>query len=128
MEAGLKHLHMGLALISILGFLARGGWLLVTGEKPGHKLARILPHVVDTFLLLSGIALLAVTSWVFLSQPWMLSKLVLLLGYIGFGVVAFRSQTPAVRWGFFALAVITFAQIMATAFSKSPAGLLHPLL
>ncbi|MCP1727058.1 putative membrane protein SirB2 [Natronospira proteinivora] len=128
MEAGLKHLHMSLALLSILGFLARGGWLLVTGEKPQHKLARILPHVVDTFLLLSGIALLAATSWVFLTQPWMLSKFALLVCYIGFGVVAFRSQRPAMRWGFFWLAVLTFLQLMVTAFSKSPAGLLLTFL
>ncbi|MEA5444593.1 SirB2 family protein [Gammaproteobacteria bacterium AB-CW1] len=123
MYMGIKHLHMGLALLSILGFMLRGGWLLLTGDRPGSRLAKIAPHVVDTLLLLSGILLLGMTGWAFLSQPWMLVKLGLVALYIGVGIAAFRVSAGAARWGLFFLAVLVFLQTMSVAFSKSALGL-----
>ncbi len=127
METGIKHLHMGLALISILGFMARGGWLLFTGSKPGHTFVRIAPHVVDTLLLISGIVLLGLYGWAFLGQSWMWVKLLFVIFYIGAGIAAFKAPAGAPRWGLFLLAVLLFFQTMAIAFSKQPAGLLTML-
>lgn len=127
MYLGIKHLHTGLILISILGFIGRGGWLLATGERPANKLVRIAPHVIDTLLLLSGITLLAVGSGVLLTQPWMLLKLVFVALYIGLGIAAFKTDTLARRWLFFALALLVFAQTVGIALNKSMAGWLLPL-
>ncbi|MDQ2068971.1 SirB2 family protein [Natronospira bacteriovora] len=124
MYMGIKHLHMTLALLSILGFMLRGGWLLVTGEKPANRFAKIAPHVLDTLLLLSGIVLLGMTGWAFLTQGWMLLKLLFVAAYIGVGIAAFRAGAGSLRWGLFFLAVLLFVQTMAIAFSKQAGGLL----
>lgn len=124
MEMGIKHIHMGLALISIIGFVLRGGWLLATGNRPAAKFVKIAPHVVDTLLLLSGIVLLALSGWAFLSQPWMLVKLVMVALYIGVGIAAFKASATGLRWGLFLLAILVFVQTMVIAVSKQPLGLL----
>ncbi len=126
MYASLIHLHSGIAALSILGFIGRGGWLLATGKRPGGKFLRIAPHVVDTLLLVTGLILLGMTGWALATAPWMISKLILLVVYIGLGVATFRAGTGAARTGLFALAVLVFAQIMATAVFKNTAGLLTP--
>jgi len=128
MSTGIKHLHMMLALISILGFLARAAWLLHSGQRPGSKLAKILPHVIDTLLLLSGLTLLAMASWAWLSTPWMLVKLLLVALYIGLGIVAFRMPTRTTQAVLIGLATLTFIQVMAIAFQKSPFGLFSGLI
>lgn len=128
MYMGLKHLHMTFVLISILGFLGRGGWMMTTGAKPGGKFFKIAPHVVDTLLLLSGLVLLGMGGGALLSQPWMLLKLVFVALYIGLGIAAFKSEAVTRRWVFFALALLVFAQTAGMALNKSMAGWFLPVL
>jgi uncharacterized membrane protein SirB2 len=44
----LKHLHITCVVLSGLGFCLRGAWMLVESPLRQHRLARILPHIVDT--------------------------------------------------------------------------------
>lgn len=128
MYMGLKHLHMTFVLISILGFLGRGGWMMATGAKPGGKFFKIAPHVVDTLLLLSGLVLLGLGGGALLAQPWMLLKLVFVALYIGLGIAAFKSEAHTRRWLFFALALLVFVQTAGIALNKSMTGWLLPLV
>lgn len=124
MQSMLPHLHAGLAALSILGFIGRGGWLLATGHRPGGKFLKIAPHVVDTLLLLTGLILLGMLGWAMATTSWMALKLILVVVYIAFGIATFRASQFNRRLLFFILAVLSFAQIMAIAFTRDAAGLL----
>lgn len=126
MYSVMPHLHAGLAALSILGFVGRGAWLLATGQRPGGKFLRIAPHVVDTLLLLTGLILLGMLGWGLAATPWLALKLVLVAVYIGFGIATFKTSRHARRILFFLLAVLTFAQVMAIAFTRDATGLLAP--
>jgi len=104
-------------LLSVGGFIAR---IMLTQFKPvwlQAKLAKIAPHVIDTILLLSGVALVFQGNWMAGEYGWIVSKLVMLVAYIGFGVMAMRS-TGIKRWGAFVLALVCFGYILVIAISK----------
>lgn len=94
---GFKHAHMALALLSLLLFVGKTGWLF-TGKPLGA--ARIplliLPHLIYTALIFFGIALAVLAKMSLLQNGWLLAKLVCLLLYIGAGVLATR---PAIGSG-----------------------------
>lgn len=121
----LKLVHETAVAASIAGFTARGAASLAGAAWVRGRTARTLPHVVDTVLLASAIALAWLASLNPLRVPWLGAKVVGLLLYIGLGMVALRPQLPW-RWraAAFAAALLCFAQIVATAITKSALGLL----
>jgi uncharacterized membrane protein SirB2 len=84
---------------------------------------RISPHVIDTFLLLSGIAMLVVSQ---AFPPFVHAKLALLLVYIGLGVMAFRKAKgrDSRQVGFLLAAVLVFLFMVSIAITKQPLGIL----
>jgi uncharacterized membrane protein SirB2 len=100
--------------------LADAGWVQ---SRP----ARTLPHVVDTILLLSAIALaygLRVTPT---AAPWLAAKIIGLLLYIGLGVVALRrGRSKRVRAAAWLAALLVFGYIVSVAVTKDPLGLMAP--
>ncbi len=117
----LKGLHLTCVTLTLGGMLLRGGWMLGGSPLLGHRLTRILPHVIDTLLLLSGAALAVLTAQYPLVQPWLTAKLLALLVYILLGTIALkRGRTQAVRSLALALALVCFAYILAVALSRSP--------
>lgn len=116
----IKIIHMSFAMISVLGFLVRG--ILKINESPlvEKKLVRVLPHVIDTVLLLSAITLVIMSGqypWV---APWVSAKIVGLVVYIGLGVVVMRTaKTRNARIAAFALALITAGYIFMVAGTKT---------
>lgn len=115
----LKHIHMTLALLTILGFFLRSVWLFTNNAKLQQKWVKITPHIIDTLLLVSGI-ILWMTWYGAVAQPWIISKFVMIALYIGFGVVAFRTQRKALRGIAFSLAILSFATIIYLARTKPP--------
>ncbi|MGK7296548.1 MAG: SirB2 family protein [Candidatus Wenzhouxiangella sp. M2_3B_020] len=88
----LKTLHVALALVSGLGFAMRGFIRLVLQRPLAHPLIRLGPHLVDTLLLASGIALWTLLSLAPWAAGWFGLKLALIVVYIGLGIAAFRIQ------------------------------------
>ena len=120
MYSVLKLVHVGAAVVSISGFALRGLWMLRGSALLEHRLVRILPHIVDTILLLSGIALVWLMQLQVTGQPWLMTKLIAVVVYIGLGMVALRrGRTLAIRAVAFSLALATFAYIAGLALSKS---------
>ncbi|MBS0325279.1 MAG: SirB2 family protein [Proteobacteria bacterium] len=121
----LRLLHETAAAISIAGFVARG-WAKFTGAGwVAHRAVKILPHVVDTILLASAIALAWLLRLSPLAAPWLAAKIVGLVAYIVLGMVALRvGRTRGVRAAAFAAAIVTFAYIVSVAFTKDPRGFL----
>ncbi len=119
----LKLLHVGTAILTISGFILRSYWMFTGSSKLLLKAVRILPHIVDTVFLLSGIALIVTLNLPVLSQDWLLMKFVALVAYIVFGAIALgRGKTMQSRTTAFVLALATFAYIAGVALSKSTAS------
>lgn len=125
MYLAIKHLHVTFVALSGLGFLLRGLWVLIAGALPPHRLARVLPHVIDTVLLASAITLAVMSGQYPPHSTWITAKIVGLVAYIVLGTVALkRGRTPAVRAVAFVGALAVFAWIVSVAVTRNPAGYL----
>lgn len=91
----LKHLHVSMVGLTILGFLLRGFWAWRYPAMLRRKSVRIVPHVIDTVLLASAIGLLVLYGWNPFAFTWLTAKIVLLVVYIGLGMVALKPRAPA---------------------------------
>jgi len=85
------------------------------------RAARIAPHVVDTLLLSSALAMAWLSGQYPFAQDWLTAKLCGLLVYIGCGMVALkRGRTLAIRAFFLLLALLAYAYIVSVALTRSP--------
>jgi uncharacterized membrane protein SirB2 len=117
-----KHLHVACVVLSLAGFIARGGLMVAQSPLLQARLVRVAPHVVDTLLLASALWL----AWMLQQYPfvhgWLTAKVIGLLAYIGFGTLALkRGRTRRVRMGYFVLALCAAAYIVAVALTRNPA-------
>ena len=85
-----KTLHIALAIISVCGFSLRVWAMLYRPEIIQLSITRRLPHVIDTLLLASGVSLAWYYSFNPMHQPWLATKLVLLVCYILLGAFGLR--------------------------------------
>lgn len=125
MYNGIKHLHMLLAVVSLFGFVLRGAWMLRDSPLLQQRVVRVLPHVVDTLLLATAVALAVMSAQYPLVTGWVTAKVVGLIAYIVLGVIALRrGRTRGIRITAFVAALLVFAWIASVAVSKTPAGFL----
>jgi uncharacterized membrane protein SirB2 len=118
----LKVIHVGAVVLSGTGFVIRYA-LSVARPAPGGALVRIAPHVVDTVLLASALALAWVGGFDPLGVPWLEAKLAGLVLYILIGTIALkRGRTRRIRAAAFAAALLAYAYIVTVALTKSPLG------
>jgi uncharacterized membrane protein SirB2 len=119
----LKHLHVGCVVLSGAGFLLRGLWMLTDSAWLQRRSVRILPHVVDTVLLGSAIAMMLISQQYPFASDWLTAKLAGLLLYIGCGTMALkRARGKAQRAAFLLAAVLSFAWIVSVALTRNPLG------
>ena len=119
MYLALKHFHITCVVLSGAGFALRGAWALAGSPLARARLTRVLPHVVDSCLLLSAIALAWMAGQYPFVHGWLTAKIVGLLAYIGLGTVALkRGKTKILRISALVLAVGVFAYIVAVAITK----------
>jgi uncharacterized membrane protein SirB2 len=124
----LKTIHVSAVAISGAGFFARGIGMLSGGSWVRHRLAKTLPHIVDTVLIVSALWLAWVLRLTPTNAPWITAKIVGLLVYIGIGMVALRfGRTKATRGIAWLAAMLTFAYIVSVAITKDPRGFLLAL-
>jgi uncharacterized membrane protein SirB2 len=113
----IKHLHMTAVGLSILLFVVRAYWSVSGSALLQRRWVRILPHVVDTVLLTCGVILAAIIGP---NQPWILTKLVLLIAYVGVGTIAIkRGRTTRGKLTAAVIAVAIFAYIVGVAITKN---------
>ncbi|MBE9538629.1 MAG: SirB2 family protein [Proteobacteria bacterium] len=119
----LKVVHVSSAVLSIGGFALRGYWMLRGNELLQRRMAKTLPHIVDTLLLGSAIAMLFIWQTSPFSLDWLTAKVLALLLYIGLGMVALRfGKARVVRITAWLLALAVAAYIVSVALSKSALG------
>ena len=115
-----KHVHMTAVALSGLLFMVRGLWLLQGSTQLQAKWVKITPHVVDTLLLVSAIAMLVVAQQF---PAWVHVKITLLIVYIGLGLMAFKkAKTQGQKLSFLLAAVAVYVFLISVALAKSPAG------
>ena len=116
-----KHLHMTCVGLSVLLFTARGLGMLVDAQWIRNKLMRVLPHIIDTALLLSAIALVIILQAYPFQSGWVNAKIIGLIVYIALGVVALKKgKTKKVRATAFILGLITVGYIACVAVTHNP--------
>ncbi len=119
----LRDLHITCVIFSGTGFFLRGVLRLVNSPLVRRRWVRILPHLIDTVLLSSAIALAVLGQQYPIEQPWLTAKVVGLLSYIGCGMAAFRfSRDKATMALFFILALVSYAYIVSVALTRHPAA------
>ena len=117
----LKFIHLATAFISIAGFIIRGIWMIQASAILQRRWIRIAPHINDTVLLVSAIALVMITLQYPGPTTWINAKIAALLLYIILGTVALkRGKTKQIRIISGMLALLTFAYIVMVAISKNP--------
>ncbi len=110
-------IHIILVFTSIISFIGRVILREIKPELLQLKLLKIAPHVIDTLLLLSGITLVILGGWFDREYGWILTKLLILLAYIGLGVVTMRSSGNK-RWLAFAAAIACYGYVFVVAGTK----------
>ena len=117
----LKTIHVLAAATTISGFALRGYWMFTKSRSLQHRATRVVPHVVDTIFLLSGVAMVWLLQLDPLRQPWLIAKFTGLLVYILLGTIAIkRGKTMQIRLIALVGAVSAFAYIAGVAVTKSP--------
>ena len=117
---------MGCAVLSVAGFALRGALMLRDSALLQSRLARIAPHVVDTLLLASAIALAWQSGQYPFAQSWLTAKLLALVAYIVLGTIALkRGRTRAMRVVAFVLALATVLYLFSVALTRNAAGFLQ---
>ncbi|MDO9139918.1 MAG: SirB2 family protein [Methylobacter sp.] len=114
----IKMLHLIFILLSISSFVGR---VYLAEKKPDmleQKWIKIGPHIINSLLLITGFTLVFQGSWLSGEFGWIVAKIIALLGYIGLGLVAIKSQGD-LRWKAFAGALACFIYIAVVAVSKN---------
>jgi uncharacterized membrane protein SirB2 len=117
----LKHFHLTCAALSIGLFVARGARMAAGRPAPSSVWLRALPHLIDTLLFGSALALLVMLDLNPLEQPWLLAKLGAVIAYILLAATVLkRGRQPGLRRTAYALCLVLLAYIVAVAFGKQP--------
>lgn len=110
--------HVGFAYISLILLLSRGALASKMVDWRQYKMLRIAPHIIDTLLLFSGIALLVILLsngiYTLNEMLWLIPKLAFLILYIVFSAKAFKKSQPFSLKNFI-LAVVSFMLTMLVA-------------
>ncbi len=114
----LERLHIALALISGLGFALRGFIIRVLDRPLASPLVRVGPHLIDTLLLMSGIALWFHFRYSPVESAWLGLKLVLIVVYVLLGVAALRAERRERGVLAYVAALLVFLTIASLALLK----------
>ncbi|MGZ3236697.1 MAG: SirB2 family protein [Burkholderiaceae bacterium] len=115
----LKYFHITCAALSGSFFLLRGIWMLQESAMLQQRWVKVVPHIVDSLLLSSALAMVFWSAQYPFVQNWLTAKIIGLIVYIVLGTIALkRGKTKSVRTGAFIAALAVFAYIVSVAVTK----------
>lgn len=118
--SALKFIHVACAALSISGYVGRGTLMLRGSALLQARWVRVVPHAVDTVLLVSAIGLTLVLHEYPIAQGWLTAKVLALIAYIVVGAIGLRyGRTRRVRATAFIGAIVIFGYIVAVALTHS---------
>ncbi|TVO39934.1 SirB2 family protein [Vibrio algivorus] len=88
----MKHVHLLAIALSVLFLTVRYILMMMDSPLLQKKFFKVTPHIVDTFLLLSGISLIFITGFMPFTAAgaWLTEKISCVLVYIALGFVALK--------------------------------------
>ena len=117
----LKALHIFLVISTYTLFVLRGIWSLNGSAIMKKRWIGIAPHVVDTFLLTSALALAYTLRQYPFVDAWLTAKVAGLLLYVALGFVALHERwNKTVRFVAWLAAQAVFACIVLVAITHNP--------
>lgn len=117
----LKTLHVTAAVLSISGYFLRGMLMLFDSPLLRARAMRIVPHIVDTLLLASAVALAVRIHQYPLVHGWLTAKVLALIAYIVVGAMGLHyGRTKRIRALAFGAALLIFAYIVGVALTRQP--------
>lgn len=115
----IKHIHVTFAALSGILFFLRGLMMLADSAMLKRRWLKIVPHVIDTILLASALVMVVWSAQYPFVQGWLTAKVLALVGYIVFGIIALRTgKTKTVRIAAFITALVLFGYILKVAFTR----------
>ncbi len=88
--------------------------------KSQNVWVKVLPHIVDTLLLLSAFLMLYTLQISVIENNWLIAKICALLAYIFLGMLALkRGKSLSVRVVSWLSAMLVFSYIVLVALTKS---------
>ncbi len=116
----LKSIHIGSVILSGSLFFIRGRWMLSSSPRLQQTWVKVVPHIIDTVLLASAIALTLQIHQYPLTSNWLTAKVVGLLLYIVLGMVALKhGRNRKVRRLAWWAAIVVFLYIVAVALTHN---------
>lgn len=116
-----KQLHVALAVLTAASFSLRGCWMLARSPRLEASVTRWLPHVIDSLLLLTGLAMAVALSISPFTHSWFAAKLIAIVVYILLGHIALkRARTYRQRAIAFAVSLAVLGYVFAVALSRDP--------
>lgn len=116
-----KHLHLTSIAISLALFILRFYWVNRDPEKMQRKWVKVVPHIVDTVLLLSALTLCVIIQQYPFVNGWLTEKVIGLVFYIVMGMFALKwARNALMRWVGFLGALAWIAFIGKVAVLKQP--------
>ena len=116
-----KAIHVTCVATSYSLFFLRGVWLMQGSSMLRQRWVKVVPHVMDTLLLVSAITLAIGIQQYPGVDAWLTAKVTGLVFYIGFGFVAFRfGKTLRARITAWVAAQLVFFYIVAVALTHNP--------
>jgi len=119
--AALKIIHVTSVIFSYILFTLRGVWMMQDSPILQRRWVKILPHVIDTVLLVSAVTLATMIQQYPGINTWFSAKIGGLLLYITLGLIALRfgktRRTKTISW---ITAQIVFFYIVLVALTKNP--------
>lgn len=121
----LKTVHVGCVAASYVLFVMRGAWMMRESAQLARRWVKTVPHVIDTVLLASAIAMAVMSRQYPFVSGWLTAKVLGLILYIGLGMVALRrGRTRGTRIVAWIAAQAVFFYIVAVAFTRNPLPLM----
>ena len=103
--------------------------MVLESPRLNHRWVKIVPHVIDSILLFSAVVLAIIISQYPFVHGWITAKVILVVVYIGLGMVALRrGKTKSVRIGAWVGAMLVFGYIVLIAVNKTSTPRLSTVL
>lgn len=117
----LKLIHITCVITSYALFFVRGVWMMFESPLLQARWVRVAPHIVDTVLLVSAIALAVMLRQYPFSADWLTAKVLALFCYIGLGMIALtHGKMRCIRVIAWCFAQAVFFYIVAVAITRNP--------
>jgi uncharacterized membrane protein SirB2 len=115
----LKYLHIACVILSGAGYFIRGIGMIRESRWLQEKWVRVLPHIIDTTLLVSALPLaMQIRQYPFV-HGWLTAKVLALVAYIVIGAIGLRyGRTKKIRVIAWLAAMALFFYIVLVALTR----------